>query len=96
MYPASITKIMTAYLPLKIVNLDDTVTFSQSAIDTLEPEAANIGAVVGEEISVKDCLYALMLQSANEVASALAEHVSGSIEEFAKLMNKRAKQAWRK
>ena len=93
MYPASITKIMTALLTIENCNLDDTVTFSQSAIDTLEPEAANIGAVVGEEISVKDCLYALMLQSANEVASALAEHVSGSIEEFAKLMNKRAKQA---
>ena len=93
MYPASITKIMTALLTIENCNLDDTVTFSQSAIDTLEPEAANIGAVVGEEMSVKDCLYALMLQSANEVASALAEHVSGSIEEFAKLMNKRAKQA---
>lgn len=84
---------MTALLTIENCNLDDTVTFSQSAIDTLEPEAANIGAVVGEEMSVKDCLYALMLQSANEVASALAEHVSGSIEEFAKLMNKRAKQA---
>ena len=90
MYPASITKIMTALLTIENCNLDDTVTFSQSAIDTLEPEAANIGAVVGEEMSVKDCLYALMLQSANEVASALAEHVSGSIEEFAKLMNQKA------
>lgn len=95
MYPASITKIMTALLTIENCSLDDTVTFSQSAVQCLidDPEAASIGAVEGEQMSVKDCLYALMLKSANEVASALAEHVSGDIDSFAELMTERAKQA---
>lgn len=95
MYPASITKIMTALLTIENCSLDDTVTFSQSAVQCLvdDPEAASIGAVEGEQLSVKDCLYALMLKSANEVASALGEHISGDIDSFATLMNERAKQA---
>ncbi len=93
MYPASITKIMTALLTIENANLGDTVTFSQNAIDSLEYDAANVGMVVGEEMSVEDCLYALMLHSANEVATALAEHVGGSVDEFANMMNERAKKA---
>ena len=93
MYPASITKIMTALLTIENSNLGDMVTFSQSAIDSLEYDAANVGMVPGEEMSVEDCLYALMLHSANEVATALGEHVSGSTEKFAELMNERAKEA---
>lgn len=89
-YPASITKILTALIIIENCSLDDTVTFSNTAVNTLEPNSTILGARVGDELSVRDCLYALLLQSANEVANALAEHCSGSIENFAALMNRKA------
>lgn len=89
-YPASITKILTALLILENCDLDDTITFSSNAVNTLEPGASILGARAGDTLTVRDALYALLLQSANEVANALAEHCSGSIEAFAELMNKRA------
>ena len=89
-YPASITKILTALVIIENCNLDDTVTFSSAAVNTLEPGASILGARAGDQMSVRDCLYALLLQSANEVANALAEHCSGSIEAFAELMNSKA------
>ncbi len=91
-YPASITKILTAYIIINHCDLDDTVTFTHSAVNTLEPGSSILGARVGDKMSVRDCLYALLLQSANEVANALAEHCSGSVEEFAELMNEEAKK----
>ena len=90
-YPASITKILTAYIIINHCDLDDTVTFTHSAVNTLEPGSSILGARVGDKLSVRDCLYALLLQSANEVANALAEHCSGSVEAFAELMNEEAK-----
>ena len=89
-FPASITKILTAYVILKYCDLDETVTFTHSAVNTLEPGSSILGARVNDQLSVRDCLYALLLQSANEVANALAEHCSGSVEEFAVLMNQEA------
>lgn len=89
-YPASITKILTALIIIENCDLDDTVTFSNSAVNTLESGASILGARVGDKLSVRDCLYALLLQSANEVANALAEHCSGSIDEFSALMNRTA------
>ena len=82
-YPASITKILTAYIIINHCDLDDTVTFTHSAVNTLEPGSSILGARVGDKMSVRDCLYALLLQSANEVANALAEHCSESVEAFA-------------
>ena len=90
-FPASITKILTALIIIKHCDLDDTVTFTHAAVNTLEPGSSILGARVNDKMTVRDCLYALLLQSANEVANALAEHCSGSIEEFAELMNKEAK-----
>ena len=89
-FPASITKILTALVILENCDLDETVTFSSFAVNSLEPDASILGARAGDQLSVRDCLYALLLQSANEVANALAEHCSGSIEAFAELMNKKA------
>ena len=86
-YPASITKILTALVILKHCDLDETVTFTHSAVNTLEPGSSILGARVNDKLSVRDCLYALLLQSANEVANALAEHCSGSIEDFAVLIS---------
>ncbi len=91
MYPASTTKILTALLALENLKLDDTITFSSEAVK-LPANSSNIGIRAGEQLSVRDCLYALLLPSANEAANALAEAVSGSVEEFAKLMNEKAKE----
>ena len=93
MYPASITKIMTALLAIENCKMNDAVVYSKKNLDSLTAEDSNIQCQVGEKMSVKDCLYALMLSSANETATALAEHIAGSSEAFAKLMNERAKQA---
>ena len=91
-YPASITKIMTALLVLENCSLDETVTFSRDAVYNVESGSTNAGIDEGEQMTVEDCLYAMMLKSANEAANALAEHVSGSREAFAELMTRRAKE----
>lgn len=90
-YPASITKLLTALLVLENARMEDMVLFRSSAVDNLEAGAVALNMVAGDQMSVKDCLYAMLLKSANEVANALAEHVSGSVEAFARLMTERAK-----
>ncbi len=91
-YPASITKIMTALLVQENCDMDEIVTFSHNAVYGIERGSSNIGIDENETLTVEDCLYALLLASANEVANGLAEHVAGSVEEFAKMMNARAKE----
>lgn len=92
LFPASITKVMTALLTIENCSLDETVTFSYRATHELEENSSGIARTEGEEMSVRDCLYALLIASANEVAQALAEHISGSFESFADLMNQRASE----
>lgn len=89
-YPASTTKIMTALLALENCTGDETVNFTKTAIYALTPGASHIGMTAGEELTVSDCLYGLLLPSANEVANALAEHVSGTMKAFTEEMNARA------
>ena len=91
-YPASITKLMTALLTAENCALNDTVTFSKSATTNLESGAVTLNLVEGDKLTVEQCLYALMLKSANEVANGLAEHISGSVSAFADKMNARAKE----
>ena len=89
MYPASTTKILTALLVLENCDLSTQVTISHRAIQT---EPTWIPAMMGEVYTIEQLLYALMLQSANDAALALAEAVSGSAENFAALMNERARE----
>ena len=89
-YPASITKILTALIIIENCDLDEMVTFSDNAINNVESNSSNMGTMVGDVLSVRDCLYGLMLASANEAGNALAEHLSGSIEAFTDLMNQKA------
>lgn len=89
-YPASITKLMTALLIAENCGLDDTVKFSKTATTNLESGAVNIKMTEGDTMTVRQCLYALLLKSANEVGNALAEHMSGSNAKFAEQMNARA------
>lgn len=91
-YPASITKIMTTLLALENCSLNETVTFSHNAVFNLEVGSSHIGIDEGEKLTVEQCLYAIMLASANEVSTGIAEHISGSVDEFAKLMNSRASE----
>lgn len=88
--PASITKIMTALLITENCDPEETVLFSYRACHELASGSSTISRTEGEEMSVEDCLYALLVASANEVAQALAEHMSGSIEAFVARMNERA------
>ena len=86
--PASLTKIMTAVLVLEQCDLDAVVKASKRAVNT---QASSMHLRVGEQVKVRDLLYALMLRSANDAAVALAEHAAGSVEAFAELMNEKAK-----
>ncbi len=90
LYPASITKLMTALLVMEHGNLNDTVTFSKAATTNLESGAVTLSLTEGDKVSVKDCMYGLLMKSANEVANGLAEYVSGSVSAFADLMNQKA------
>ena len=89
-YPASTTKIMTAYLTLKYGNLDDVVTISKSALTFDDPEAMISGLKEGDQVTLRDLLYGLLLVSGNDCGNAIAEHISGSQEAFAELMNQEA------
>ena len=92
MYPASTTKILTALVVMEKCNLTDKAVASKNAIDLVPDGYSNANIKVGEELSIKDLLYALLIPSANEAANILAEHVSGSVESFAELCNTRAKE----
>ena len=85
---ASTTKIMTALVALENSDLNDTVTVSKNAAGV---EGTSLYLKTGEKISMEDLLYGLMLQSGNDAAIAIAEHIAGSTEEFALLMTSRAK-----
>ena len=90
-YPASTTKIMTALLTLENVSdLSVVVTAEASDFENVTSDSSNAGIKVGEQVTVKDLLYALMLPSANEAAYMLARHVGGSWEQFVDMMNERA------
>ena len=90
-YPASTTKIMTALLILENVkDLSQTVTFTDVITPDLAPGNSTINAQVGEQLTVEECLYGIMLASANEVCTQMAVYVAGYVENFVSMMNKRA------
>lgn len=91
-YPASITKIITALIALEQCELNEEITFSYHATHSIDYGSSSIARTEGEILTVEETLYGLMLASANECANALAEHIAGSNEEFAKLMNEKAKE----
>lgn len=86
---ASTTKIMTATIILENANLSETVTVSRKAGGT---GGSRLGLKKGDKTTVGDLLYGLMLRSGNDAAVALAEHVGGSVVEFANMMNKKAEE----
>ncbi len=91
MYPASTTKLITALLALENCSLTDVIPFSARAVN-IPANSSHIAMRRGEKMVLRECLYGLLLPSANEVANALAEYISGSIRTFVVRMNERAYQ----
>ncbi|MDO5348813.1 MAG: D-alanyl-D-alanine carboxypeptidase family protein [Lachnospiraceae bacterium] len=89
--PASITKLLTALVVIEnSPSLDDTVVFSHDAVYNVESGSGNaLGLEEGDQLSVRDCLYALLLRSSNQAANALAEYVGGTREGFVAMMNEK-------
>lgn len=92
MYPASTTKILTALLVLENGNLEDTVTVSEEAVNSLSDGYVTPYISSGEKLTVDQLLNVLLVPSGNAAGNALAEYISGSIDEFVNLMNSRAKE----
>ncbi len=90
-YPASTTKLMTALLAAEALDLSAVVTISETAAD-VELDSSNLGFKPGEQLTVEELLYALLVYSANDAANALAEAVSGDIPSFVALMNEKASE----
>lgn len=87
--PASTTKVITALITLEKCNLDDEVTVQE---DYMKVGGTGVGLLKGDVLTVRDLLYGLLLYSDNTCANALADHISGNADEFAKLMNAKAKE----
>ncbi len=90
MYPASTTKILTAYVALKYGKLDDMLTVSNEAISSLMMGSSICGLKPGDQLTLDQALYGLMLCSGNDAANVIAEYISGSTDKFAELMNQEA------
>lgn len=92
-YPASTTKVMTALIILEnISDLNQNITFTDIILPDLAPGNSTINAQVGEVLTVEQCLYAIMLASANEVCTQMAVEVAGSVENFTAMMNAKASE----
>lgn len=89
-YPASTTKVMTAILALEKGNLDEMVTVSFNAVNSISYDSSKAGLFEGEVFSMKDLVYSLLICSANDAANVIAEHIGGDIESFVDMMNTRA------
>ena len=92
MYPASITKIMTCLLAMERAKPGDVVTVTDEVVAEVPRDTTHIALTGGEQLTVEQLEYAMMVESANDAASVLAAHISGSTQAFAMLMNDRAKE----
>ena len=92
MYPASLTKVMTAILALENCELTDVATVSQNAVMSIPSGYVTANLKIGEEVTIEQLLSVLLVGSANDSAVVIAEHISGSVEDFSILMNDKAKE----
>ena len=90
MRPASITKVMTALLALELGDLNDTLIVSEEALSIISSSAASISLLPEEEFTLEDALHALAVVSAADTSNAIAEYISGTVDDFILLMNERA------
>ena len=89
-YPASITKIMTAILAFKYGNMDDTVTITEEDI-TLEEGSQMVGFAAGDTVTMDELFHGLLVYSGNDCAMAIARHIGGTVEQFVEMMNNEAR-----
>ena len=92
LYPASAVKVMTCLMALENSSLDDQVTMTATGVSGVTDGGANISAQLDEVFTMEQCLYAIMVASANDIALQVAEHLSGSVEDFVAAMNTRAQE----
>ena len=92
LYPASAVKVMTCLMALENSSLDDQVTMTATGVSGVTDGGANISAQLDEVFTMEPCLYAIMVASANDIALQVAEHISGSVEDFVTAMNTRAQE----
>ena len=93
LYPASVTKVMTCLVALEMCeDLNEVVTVSEEIAAAIDPTGSGIDLVAGEEMKMIDLFYALMVESANDAASVIADHVAGSEDAFIRKMNQKAEQ----
>ena len=92
LYPASITKLMTALLAMEALEPEQVLTVSQTAVNAVPRTSSHIGLLAGERFTVDQALYAIGMESANDAANVLAEAVAGSLEAFAEKMNEKARE----
>ena len=91
LYPASTTKILTAIIALeKCEDLSTVVTASHAAIDPITLEDSHMGILVGEQLTLEQLIYGMLVYSANDAANVLAIHIAGSLDAFAQMMNEKA------
>ena len=92
LYPASLTKVMTCLVALRNGDLDDIVTVSADAVSDLDPDGSNVSLQPGEEMTLREMLYCVMLASANDACPVVAEHIAGSEAAFVQMMNDEAQR----
>ncbi|MCX7714598.1 MAG: D-alanyl-D-alanine carboxypeptidase [Clostridia bacterium] len=92
MYPASTTKILTAIIALEKGNLSDVVTASSAAIAPITLQDSHMGILVGEQLTLEQLIYGMLVYSANDAANTIAVYLGGSIQGFADMMNQKAKE----
>ena len=91
-YPASTTKILTAIIAIENCDLNEKAKASYEAVHSIKSGYSIANIQVGEEFTISELLDVMLIHSANEAANVIAEHISGSVSEFAELMNKKARE----
>ena len=90
LYPASITKLMCCLVAVENCALDEVITVNQSAIDANASDGSSMGLTAGEQLTLEELLYGILINSANEGCNVVAEHIAGSIDAYVDMMNARA------
>lgn len=89
-YPASTTKILTSLVAIENSEMNEIVSFSHEAVFSIEKGSSHMGMDTGQSISMEQCLYGILVYSANEVCNAVGEHIAGSIDGYVDMMNQKA------
>lgn len=91
-YPASLTKVMTCLLALEHGTLTDVITVSDEVVENLDPNGSSSGLMAGEELTLEQLLFCLMIESANDAAPVIAQYIAGDESSFIQMMNDKAKE----